>query len=196
MGDGIKLRVHHVLFSSRANGPGKRAVVWLQGCSLRCPCCCNPALQDFAGGHEMTSRALAEQLEANAKDIEGITISGGEPTEQIGALIYLLSTIKEKTSLSVLLFSGKTFSQIQAMERGSELLCLTDIIVDGPYNESLANPVGVWPSSSNQNIIFLTSRYSKDDVKEIPCSDIFIGSTGDIIKTGLYGWTRGEEFRR
>ncbi|MFO8085866.1 MAG: hypothetical protein R6U27_16270, partial [Desulfobacterales bacterium] len=67
-------------------------------------------------------------------------------------------------------------------------LCLTDIIVDGPYNESLANPVGVWPSSANQDIILLTSRYSIEDSKDIACRDIFIRPGGDVIETGLYGW--------
>ncbi len=188
MGDGLKLRVHHVLFSSRANGPGKRAVVWLQGCSLRCPCCFNPALQDFGGGHEMAVEALAEQLAANAKGMEGITISGGEPTEQIKPLIYLLSIIKEKTSLSILLFSGKTFFQIQKMDNGPELLFLTDVLVDGPYDENLANPEGFWPSSYNQDIILLTSRYSIEDFKDTACRDIFIRPDGDVIETGLYGW--------
>jgi pyruvate-formate lyase-activating enzyme len=37
------LRLHQFLPSSHTNGPGLRAVLWVQGCSLGCPRCFNPA---------------------------------------------------------------------------------------------------------------------------------------------------------
>jgi len=176
-----------MIFSSRSNGPGKRAVIWLQGCSLRCPGCFNPGLQNPEGGLDMETSAMADQLIAHRKDVEGITVSGGEPVEQIEPLIHLLSIIKEKTNLSVLLFSGKTLAQIQVLKNGPELLSLTDVLVDGTYDENLANPQGVWPASTNQRIILLTSRYLESDFEGIPSQEIFIGPTGEIIETGLYG---------
>ncbi|NJO00209.1 MAG: 4Fe-4S cluster-binding domain-containing protein, partial [Anaerolineales bacterium] len=36
------LRLHQFLPQSRVNGPGLRAVLWVQGCSLGCPGCFNP----------------------------------------------------------------------------------------------------------------------------------------------------------
>jgi anaerobic ribonucleoside-triphosphate reductase activating protein len=182
-----KLRVYHVIFSSRANGPGKRAVIWLKGCSLRCPGCFNPGLQNPEGGLDMETSTMAAQVIAHRKDVEGITVSGGEPVEQIEPLIHLLSIIKEKTNLSVLLFSGKTLAQIQVLKNGPELLSLTDVLVDGIYDKKLANPQGIWPTSTNQSIILLTSRYLESDFKDIPSQEIFIGPTGEIIVTGLYG---------
>ena len=38
----MTLRLHGFLPRSRANGPGWRSVVWVQGCSLGCPGCFNP----------------------------------------------------------------------------------------------------------------------------------------------------------
>ena len=39
--------VHSVLPRSAANGPGERAVVWFQGCDLRCPGCWNESTHAF-----------------------------------------------------------------------------------------------------------------------------------------------------
>jgi pyruvate-formate lyase-activating enzyme len=39
--------IHSMLPRSTVNGPGARAVVWLQGCDLRCPGCFNPATHAF-----------------------------------------------------------------------------------------------------------------------------------------------------
>jgi pyruvate-formate lyase-activating enzyme len=37
------LNLHALWPRSRANGPGVRMVLWLQGCTLGCPGCFNPA---------------------------------------------------------------------------------------------------------------------------------------------------------
>ena len=38
----LLLNVARWITRSRVNGPGERFVLWLQGCSLRCPGCWNP----------------------------------------------------------------------------------------------------------------------------------------------------------
>ncbi|MGE3780657.1 MAG: 4Fe-4S cluster-binding domain-containing protein [Pirellulaceae bacterium] len=37
----MQLRVHALMECSTVNGPGVRAVIWVQGCSLGCPGCWN-----------------------------------------------------------------------------------------------------------------------------------------------------------
>ena len=39
----VSAAIHAIEPRSRANGPGARFVVWLQGCTLGCPGCFNPA---------------------------------------------------------------------------------------------------------------------------------------------------------
>lgn len=39
--------VHAIVPGSRVNGPGLRAVLWLQGCLLHCPGCWNMATHRF-----------------------------------------------------------------------------------------------------------------------------------------------------
>ena len=52
----VSVRVHATEPRSRANGPGARFVVWMQGCTLGCPGCFNPATHDARGGREVDGR--------------------------------------------------------------------------------------------------------------------------------------------
>lgn len=74
-------------------GPGKRAVVWVQGCSLRCKGCIAPEMWNHNEGILVEVSKLAEELFAD-ESIEGLTVSGGEPSEQAEAVGELLSYAK------------------------------------------------------------------------------------------------------
>ena len=87
------LRIHSRLAHSRANGPGERAVIWLQGCPFRCQGCFNQGLRDTEGGKEIDAGELFRWF-VSLKSISGITLSGGEPTEQIHGLLSLLTETK------------------------------------------------------------------------------------------------------
>jgi len=41
------MQIHEMISASRVNGPGRRAVVWFQGCTLACPGCWNPETHGF-----------------------------------------------------------------------------------------------------------------------------------------------------
>jgi len=77
-------------------------VVWVQGCTLSCPGCFNPATHSRTGGEVVTVDALFECIVA-APDIEGVSISGGEPLQQCGPLAALLRRLRRETGLSALL---------------------------------------------------------------------------------------------
>src|SRR3954464_7320324 len=133
----LTLRVAQIVPCTEAEGPGKRFAVWFQGCPLRCPGCCNPEYLPFKGGEtktldEMTGRMRQAQEESG---IEGITLLGGEPSaHSVGAAA--LARAARELGLSVMTFSGYTIEQLREMpEPGvGELLALTDILVDGPYD--------------------------------------------------------------
>lgn len=74
------LRVHRFLPFTRAEGPGNRACVWVQGCPIRCPGCFNPGTWPTGGGEEVAVEDLADRI-LDVKDIEGVTFLGGEPFE-------------------------------------------------------------------------------------------------------------------
>jgi len=98
------LRIAAFLRRSRANGPGVRSVLWVQGCPFRCAGCFNPNFLPFAGGREAAPAAVAAWMLAET-DTEGVSFSGGEPFAQAGALAELAERARG-AGKGVLIFTG------------------------------------------------------------------------------------------
>jgi anaerobic ribonucleoside-triphosphate reductase activating protein len=160
------MQIAQVVPCTEAEGPGKRFAIWFQGCPLRCPGCCNPEFLPFQGGQTRTLDEMAAWL-LQARDegaIEGITLLGGEPFAHAtaGAAMARLS---RELKLSVMVFSGYTIEELKNRPEPevSELLSLTDILVDGPYERNNPDLERRWIGSTNQRIHFLSDRYSFND---------------------------------
>jgi len=160
------LNLHAVLPVSHANGPGARTVVWTQGCSLRCPGCSNPLTHSHKPRILVKPQQLAKSITA-VPDIEGLTVTGGEPFEQAAAVGRLCRLVR-KSGLSVMVFTGWTYESICQSDdqRVRDLLGQIDILVDGPFIKRLAEEKLLWRGSSNQQIRFLTDRYSPDVLQD------------------------------
>lgn len=154
----------------------------MQGCTLGCPGCFNPTTHDATGGREVAVADLAAQLAA-ATDIEGLSLSGGEPLQQPDAAVALLDAARA-LGLSTLAFSGYSIDEIRALPRGAEILARLDVLIDGRYvaSERLASGLR---GSANQRIQLLSSRYTRADVEATPVAEIRIGPSGDVILTGV-----------
>ena len=76
------------LARSGVNGPGIRAVVWVQGCPFRCKGCFNERFQPFSPATGIPVDTLAGTILA-LPGIDGVTFSGGEPFAQAGPLAEL-----------------------------------------------------------------------------------------------------------
>lgn len=183
------LRIHHLEPSSRANGPGKRFVVWVQGCTLGCPGCFNPATFSKDGGTGMPIDRLAEQVLSQQDSIEGITISGGEPLQQIQPLSAFLKIIKKQSQLSVLVFSGFTWAEIQRISGAQAALALIDVLLAGRYQADRRLARGL-SGSSNKTIHFLTERHTLRDLQSIPEAELLINPDGSITATGIDPYVR------
>lgn len=142
-----------------------RFTVWVQGCHNFCPGCYATALWDEAGGREIEAEEIIRQI-AQTKDIEGITFLGGEPMEQAGNLAKIAAAA-QNMGLSVLTFTGLLHEHIleEADPDRMELLKYTDLLIDGPYMQDLHDTTRPWVGSSNQRYLFLTDRYSMEDVQ-------------------------------
>lgn len=151
----VKIRIGNVLDRSRANGPGERFVIWVQGCSLRCPGCFNPELHDPDAGEELTTERLAGRIQA-AQGLRGLTISGGEPMEQAEAVLDLLERLPG--SLDVVIFSGYALGEIKEDPGKARVLRKTDLLVAGRFRQDLASEKDPWTGSSNQTVHALTGR--------------------------------------
>ena len=96
---------------SEVNGPGCRAVVWVQGCKRECAACFNPASWSFEINQLIAVDELAEKILSNPRN-EGVTFSGGEPFLQAPALAQLAKKLKA-AGLNVMSFSGYTLPELQ-----------------------------------------------------------------------------------
>lgn len=188
----MKIRLHAMEPISRSNGPGKRFVIWTQGCCRGCPGCFNPQTHDPSAGYEMEVQELGSTIEQNCPHIEGVTISGGEPLQQPQALLELLIQVKA-LQLSVVLFSGYTLQEIETHPHGKDILQQVDILVAGPYVQSMPTTAPLL-GSGNQRIHFLTDRYQESDLTDIPRSEIFLQPDGSLRMSGMRRLT-GEESR-
>jgi anaerobic ribonucleoside-triphosphate reductase activating protein len=129
-------------------------------------------------------QSLAKSLKNNVHQIEGITISGGEPLLQIPALTKLLWLVKRQSNLSVILFSGFTWPQIQILPGIKEVMDSVDVLLAGPYQKGLRTPNSL-AGSSNKTVHFLSKRYSIEDLQFIPPAEIIITTGGEIHLSGL-----------
>jgi len=180
---GPALRVHGFEKRSRANGPGVRATLWVQGCSLGCPGCFNPATHAGDAGRASTIGEVVDHIAATGA-IEGITISGGEPFEQPEALRDLVRAIRADTDHSILVFSGFTRAEIEAMPAGGDILDHIDVLIDGRY-EAPRRVGRELRGSANQIVHLLSDRYTAEAIAATPETEIEIRNDGSIVLTGV-----------
>lgn len=181
-----RVNVHALLPRSRCNGPGLRAVIWVQGCVFQCPGCFNSAARDPEAG---TLRGIVDIFQSVfSSEIEGITLSGGEPFCQAGPVSRLVQ-LAQTAGLSVMVYSGYTLAQLKALKKPGvqELLAQTDILVDGLYRRDIP-PRHPWTGSGNQQVIFLSPRYRHLEEKQTESGrfrEIQITSKGEVLFTGF-----------
>ena len=145
-----ELKLAGFLAKSSVNGPGIRAVVWVQGCPIRCSGCFNSKLLSFSGGKAVQTADLAEKI-LGLDDIDGVTFSGGEPFSQAGPLAEL-GTLLRPAGLSVVTFTGFTWEQIISKDRlsWSRLLSVTDLLLAGPYRKGTITTPGGGPAPTGK----------------------------------------------
>lgn len=177
------LQIHAFEPLSKVNGPRARAVIWVQGCSLGCTGCFNPATHDAHDGTNKDTVELAAELANLSNEIEGISISGGEPFQQPEALLDLLQRI-DRARLSVVIFTGYTLPEIHRISNGDPILQHVDVLIAGRYVQSRHLGRGLL-GSSNQRIHLLTTRYKYSDFENIPSREVIIHADGTCTITGI-----------
>jgi anaerobic ribonucleoside-triphosphate reductase activating protein len=145
------------LARSGANGPGTRAVIWVQGCPIRCRGCFNPASWSFSPVTTVSSDELAARVLAT-EGIDGVTFSGGEPFAQAGALARVGEQVRD-AGLTIVTYTGYTREQLttRADPAMNRLLAVTDLLIAGPYKKNMACN-DLYIGSANQQVIPLTGR--------------------------------------
>ena len=151
------VRIAHLLHGCHTLGPGCRTVVWVRGCTRRCPGCIAAPILAEGPALELTPVALAARV-LESRD-EGVTFSGGEPFEQAEGVARAARMLRE-AGRSVMVYSGFTLEELQAgqVAWAEALLSQTDLLVDGPFEVTRQVDL-LWRGSSNQRVHLLTPRH-------------------------------------
>ena len=167
---------------SKVNGPGNRFVLWTQGCSKGCSECFNPETWSTNIYKELSPTQIFELIKNF--EVDGVTISGGDPLEQedeLLELLMLLSTMRLRKG--VILFSGFTRAEISSNFIREQCLKYIDVLIDGRYEKNLKVDFSL-RGSSNQEFYSFSNKISSDELcfdQEIEISSL----EGDIMMTGF-----------
>ncbi len=191
--------LHAFVPVSRANGPGLRAVVYFQGCSLQCPGCWNPSSHKFRG-IEVTVPEVAQRFEEarRLEPLEGATFSGGEPMQQAEGLLELMREIRKTAPAASLgMFTGYTESELasgrfvtrlgadveQKFELWRAVRGLLDFAVMGRYDQTQPS-IAPLRTSRNQRLVLFSRRYEEGDFGP-QLVEISIEESGKSVLTGF-----------
>jgi anaerobic ribonucleoside-triphosphate reductase activating protein len=156
----VSLRVNAAarVAATRAEGPGLRAALWVQGCPLRCDGCCNPRMIPFRPAEPVTVAALVAEL-ARTPGLDGVTLLGGEPFAQALPLARYAEAARA-LGLSVIAFSGYRLEELRALPGTGPraLLAATDLLVDGRFEAERASAARRNVGSDNQRLLALGPR--------------------------------------
>lgn len=163
---------------SIADGPGVRVVLWVSGCNIHCDNCHNPESWDFNAGKLFNNDAMQELLEALNHDwVQGLTLSGGHPLEyeNLPVVYDMVKETKEKfPNKDIWLYTGYTLSINDfntSVDIGWDngllrnyILAMCDVVVDGPYIESLRDISLKFRGSSNQRLIDVRETIKQNQI--------------------------------
>lgn len=147
------MNIHGIETDSMTNGDGLRVVLWVSGCSHNCKGCHNPQTHDPDSGFEFEAKHMVMlHEELSKKHISGITFSGGDPLyiKNRMTIMGIISSLKllypEKT---VWLYTGYKWEAVKHLSMMKDI----DVLVDGKFEEELADVNYPWCGSTNQRVI-------------------------------------------
>lgn len=150
---GRSLRVVRIVEGTSVDGPGLRTAIYFAGCDHCCPGCHNPSTWDSAAGESMTVDALVDAVVAADFNV---TLTGGDPLQQadLDALAEFVGRVVD-AGYTVWCYTGYEYERLVADGRWSRLLGLMDVLVDGPFVQSLRDVSLRFRGSSNQRLVDL-----------------------------------------
>ncbi len=185
----LALQIAHRLAITEAEGPGRRFALWVQGCSLRCPGCCNPELFDAAKGRTLAVDDILRELRQAAHEhrIDGLTVVGGEPLEQLEALTALVGGTRS-LGLGSIVFTGYNWQEATRRPGFAHLQAVLDTLVSGRFDARLREPqVGGrrFIGSTNQVLHHISERYAAPELwRGAPTMELKIGPSGEVEASG------------
>jgi len=192
--------LHALIPASRANGPGLRAVVFFQGCTVGCAGCWNPRTHPFHGAEVTVDAVAQEVLRAHQEHtLEGITFSGGEPMQQADSLLRLIKGLRQQApEISFGMFTGYAeheldqgqywvwgdeSSEHQRKRLWQEISECLDFAILGRFNQAQPSNMPL-RTSCNQVLRLFSDHYTPADFSE-QLTEVSIHEGGHVEVTGF-----------
>ena len=155
--------IDQLLYPVEVLGPGKRIALWVVGCNHRCKGCSNPELWKPNGQQPVSPKELFFAIAQIVKEnqIDGVTITGGEPFDQEEELLELVRYLRIITS-DILVFSGYCHEELLARFNAVAIMEHIAVLVDGPYKAECNLGLPLRGSSNQRVLLFdrdLKERY-------------------------------------
>lgn len=183
------LRLNRTHYPVTVLGPGIRAGIWVQGCTIGCSGCVARDTWDADGGTAVDVGAVLDWLAGLPGPVDGVTVSGGEPFQQPAALAELLDGIAawrrgRTEEVDVLVYSGYPWPRLSRTPRLAALLSRCDAVITGPYVARRNSGVAL-RGSDNQRVVALTPlgerRYRRPESAGDADGGGNAGTAGDAV---------------
>lgn len=147
--------IDQLLYPVETLGPGKRIAIWMVGCSHGCKGCSNPELWRPNGQIPIKPKELYGTIcrIAEENQVDGITITGGEPFDQPDDLLKLVTLLRSLTA-DILVFSGYRHEELLLRPTAVSILQQVAVLIDGPYKEELNAGLPLRGSSNQRILLF------------------------------------------
>ena len=156
------MRYAGINYNDMCAAPGVSVTLFTQGCPHHCEGCHNPETWDFNGGKEFTSEILNNIVAGLTKNgiKRSFCIMGGEPLCEQNTLLTLMTIqyVKQRLpEVKIYLWTGYYYEELlkSSDPKISLILKEVDVLIDGPFVNSLRDITLKMRGSSNQNIINL-----------------------------------------
>ena len=158
-----------------ANGEGVRISLFVSGCTHHFKNCFNKETWDFNFGQEFTKEVQDKLIQMLTPGyITGLTLLGGEPMEPQNqkGLLPFIKRVRDVfgNTKTIWCYTGFIFDKDLVKngraytENTDELIKNFDVMVDGPFVESLKDISLKFRGSSNQRIIDVKKSLQQNQV--------------------------------
>lgn len=149
-----------------SNGIGIGAVLFVQYCTHHCKGCQNPETWDIDGGKEFKKEIFIDLMNyLQLSYVDRFTLSGGDPFDNFELSYYVANNFKKECpNKSLWVYTGYTFESLLQDPEAFKLLEITDILVDGRFEEDKKDLTLPFRGSSNQRIIDVKKSLESNSV--------------------------------
>lgn len=142
------------------NGEGTRCTLFVSGCEHHCKGCYNQSTWSPDSGVPFT-KEMQDRIIADLKDTrinrQGLSLSGGDPLHpaNLDAILSLVMRVKEECpDKDIWMWTGYTICNLSIKQQA--VIDYVDVLIDGKFEQELADPSLKWRGSLNQGIYRLS----------------------------------------